>query len=439
MQEYLEEKLPATGMHRVERHLLDCDLCSDALEGLSALPQKHNLSDSITHLKHKIRKKSLRDPIVRRKRKIVPLLWKPVSVAAAIIILLSGTFLLLRINKHSQHSSKEISLAAPKQADKVIPQGSATQEGAALNSTELKEEESSIAMSEIPEQRSAKSTAAKRSLLQQNIPAVETEETLPDEVTDTEFLSIPPVAAAPEPENKEVNTQAVPLISPSKATVDNTVGAPSRGVNTRAASGISQSFVTISGKVVSAEDEMPLAGVNVVIKGTSKGIATDSQGNFSLQAPVDGILVFNFIGMQTEEIPVKNQNKIDVSLQSDMQALNEVVVSGYGKKKEKASNYSYKKPEPINGYVDFKKYIKYQLRYPDAAKINGIEGTVRIEFEVQPNGQLSNFAIKKSLGYGCDEEAIRLIKEGPHWKAAQLNGEPVKRKFNVSIPFKLQD
>jgi hypothetical protein len=56
-------------------------------------------------------------------------------------------------------------------------------------------------------------------------------------------------------------------------------------VNTRAASGISQSFVTISGKVVSAEDEMPLAGVNVIIKGTSKGIATDSQGNFQLAGP----------------------------------------------------------------------------------------------------------------------------------------------------------
>jgi TonB family protein len=62
---------------------------------------------------------------------------------------------------------------------------------------------------------------------------------------------------------------------------------------------------------------------------------------------------------------------------------------------------------------------------------------VRVEFTVKADGQLSDFKIKKGLGYGCDEEAIRLIKEGPAWKPAVYQGKKVERKITVYVPFKL--
>ncbi|MEX2513082.1 MAG: TonB-dependent receptor [Cyclobacteriaceae bacterium] len=87
---------------------------------------------------------------------------------------------------------------------------------------------------------------------------------------------------------------------------------------------------TVTGTVIAAEDEMTLPGVNVRIKGTSRGTVTDIDGRYSLTSSPEEILVFSYIGFLTQEILVENQNIIDVALQSDEKTLGEVVVVGYG-------------------------------------------------------------------------------------------------------------
>lgn len=73
-----------------------------------------------------------------------------------------------------------------------------------------------------------------------------------------------------------------------------------------------------------------LPSVNVFVKGTSHGTATDFDGNYVIDVPEDAILVFSYIGFQTQEIKVSGKQLIDVVLLSDQQALDEVVVIGYG-------------------------------------------------------------------------------------------------------------
>ncbi|UCH14713.1 MAG: SusC/RagA family TonB-linked outer membrane protein, partial [Bacteroidales bacterium] len=88
--------------------------------------------------------------------------------------------------------------------------------------------------------------------------------------------------------------------------------------------------VTITGLVKDKSGE-PLPGVNVIIKGSTKGIITDGNGNYSISdVPADGILVFSFLGMATQEIAAGNQTEIDVVLEEDITSLDEVVVIGYG-------------------------------------------------------------------------------------------------------------
>jgi TonB-linked SusC/RagA family outer membrane protein len=87
---------------------------------------------------------------------------------------------------------------------------------------------------------------------------------------------------------------------------------------------------TVSGTVVSVEDDLPLPGVNVRIKGTTTGTVTDLDGRYAIQAANDQILVFSYIGFDTQEIAVGNRNLIDVILQVDSKTLGEVVVVGYG-------------------------------------------------------------------------------------------------------------
>ncbi|MCS7027491.1 MAG: TonB-dependent receptor [Bacteroidia bacterium] len=86
--------------------------------------------------------------------------------------------------------------------------------------------------------------------------------------------------------------------------------------------------VSISGKVISAEDKQGLAGVTVNIKGTSTATTTDFEGNYKIEAPQGSILVFSYVGFKSQEIPVGTSTTIDVILESDTK-LEEVVVVGY--------------------------------------------------------------------------------------------------------------
>src|SRR5690606_22515295 len=86
---------------------------------------------------------------------------------------------------------------------------------------------------------------------------------------------------------------------------------------------------TITG-VVTDQDGLPLPGASVVIKGTSTGIQTDFDGNYTILAEAGNILVYSFVGQKTEERTVSASNTINVVLNVDSQALEEVIVVGYG-------------------------------------------------------------------------------------------------------------
>ncbi len=87
----------------------------------------------------------------------------------------------------------------------------------------------------------------------------------------------------------------------------------------------------VRGTVVSDKDDMPLGGVNVMVKGSQEGTITDFDGNYELTITnPDATLVFSFIGFKTNEVPINGRNVIDVRLEEDLGQLDEVVVIGYG-------------------------------------------------------------------------------------------------------------
>lgn len=86
---------------------------------------------------------------------------------------------------------------------------------------------------------------------------------------------------------------------------------------------------TVTGTVIDAAG-IPVLGANVIVKGTTNGTITDFDGNFSLDVPANAVLEISYIGYLTAEVTVGNQSKVNVTLQEDTQALDEVVVVGYG-------------------------------------------------------------------------------------------------------------
>lgn len=96
-----------------------------------------------------------------------------------------------------------------------------------------------------------------------------------------------------------------------------------------------QSDIAIRGAVTSASGN-PMPGVNVLVKGTTLGTSTDSNGRYSLNAPAgDATLVFSFIGYATQEVPVNGRTMIDVVLLEDVALLEDIVVVGYGTQNRK--------------------------------------------------------------------------------------------------------
>lgn len=87
----------------------------------------------------------------------------------------------------------------------------------------------------------------------------------------------------------------------------------------------------ITGRVISTEDAMPLPGVNVFEKGTTNGVVTDFDGNYTITlTSATPSLIFSYVGFTTQTVLVEGQKGIDISLLQDANNLNEVVLVGYG-------------------------------------------------------------------------------------------------------------
>ncbi|QHL87196.1 TonB family protein [Nibribacter ruber] len=97
-----------------------------------------------------------------------------------------------------------------------------------------------------------------------------------------------------------------------------------------------------------------------------------------------------------------------------------------------------KMPEFEGGMPALMKFVSKNLRYPPAAQRSGIEGTVVISFVVSPTGDITDLAILKGLGYGTEEEVMRVVKKMPRWKPGYQNGNAVPVRFTMPIRLEVQ-
>ncbi|MFZ5940965.1 MAG: SusC/RagA family TonB-linked outer membrane protein [Bacteroidota bacterium] len=92
--------------------------------------------------------------------------------------------------------------------------------------------------------------------------------------------------------------------------------------------------VKVTGVIKSSEEQMPLPGATVVIKGTAQGVISNADGTYSISAGPEDVLVYSFVGYASQEITVGNQTIIDVTLAPSAQEMDEVIVVGYGVEKK---------------------------------------------------------------------------------------------------------
>ncbi|RYG12509.1 MAG: energy transducer TonB [Chitinophagaceae bacterium] len=94
-------------------------------------------------------------------------------------------------------------------------------------------------------------------------------------------------------------------------------------------------------------------------------------------------------------------------------------------------------PEFPGGMAAWGKFIQKNLKYPYAAAANEVQGKVYINFVVEKDGSISDVNVVRGIGYGCDEEAVRVIKKSPKWKAGVQNNMAVRVRYSMPIGYVL--
>ena len=146
---------------------------------------------------------------------------------------------------------------------------------------------------------------------------------------------------------------------------------------------------TITGKVTDSSGQ-PLSGVSVIIKGSITGTTTDRQGNYKIEvSSADKILQFSMVGFVTVSEKIEGRNTINIIMHEDIAALNEMVVVGYGVKKDMASkSYSMAVPSSV-GYGGRHSFPRYNNNF----NTEGYAGMDENGFKSVKNNPLSTFSI----------------------------------------------
>jgi len=140
---------------------------------------------------------------------------------------------------------------------------------------------------------------------------------------------------------------------------------------------------TVTG-TVTAEDGIPIPGVNIILKGTSTGVQSDFDGNYAIEATQGDILVFSFIGLETAEYRVGATNKVDVTLKTDAAQLDEVVVTALGISREKKS-------------------LGYATQEVDGESLTTVKSG---NFTNALSGKVSGLQIKKNTNFGGSTNVV---------------------------------
>lgn len=93
-------------------------------------------------------------------------------------------------------------------------------------------------------------------------------------------------------------------------------------------------------------------------------------------------------------------------------------------------------PEFIGGNTAMYKFLKENIKYPDEARKNNISGKVFAKIVIEKDGSIGDIEIKYGLGYGCDEEVVRVIKIMPKWNPGMQDGKNVRVYYNFPVIFK---
>ena len=445
---YLEGKMSPEEMHRIEKAALDDPFLADAMEGYQ-LSGTGTIKEDLDELRSRLTEKT------RETGKNWFVWWR---IAAMLVLVLGASIAAWYLEK----PVAETNTLAKNEELRPLPHidtAATPQLFIDTTVTIKRNDHAADIVQSVPQSGKIKAGTPI------TLPAGSADQ-LADAREEKSAKAFAPVSIEKEPleKDKPINTNVRSLpkasdIASSGPSSKNEIAQPSKDkkMDARgAAPSVSEAaptvpFVITTGSVPSfyfkgrvTDDQnnpVPYASIRIS-DAAGKGTYTDVQGRFSIVSS-DSILQADIlsVGYTSKRTTLTARSNLAIiQLQPSSSALNEVVVSGYGKKRVNKvdeqidsveSNKSLPFAEPTDGWSLFEIYIKNNLRVPVHQDFPASKGAVTISFYVDPdNGRLSDFRVEKSIGTIYDKEAIRVLKEGPPWDVFNTDGK-VRTSYTI--------
>ncbi len=167
----------------------------------------------------------------------------------------------------------------------------------------------------------------------------------------------------------------------------------------------------------------------------SSATISDSKAIASINSKADEVFKKSASSVITlNELAVSATTEIPASLKTPLVYCDTVPA-------KKSNVYTHVEQQPVfpGGEATFSRFLAKNIRYPKSARDNKIQGRVIISFVVEPDGGLSDIKVIRGVGYGIDEEAVRVIQSSPKWKPGMEQGQPVRTQYAVPINFTLDN
>ena len=186
---------------------------------------------------------------------------------------------------------------------------------------------------------------------------------------------------------------------------------------------------TVRGKVFDDAGK-PVIGAVVLIDGSKKGSVTDVNGAFTIKANMGDYLNISYVGLETVRLGVSKMYAKEHEYIIPMSKEN---ASG-----NKPFDVVEQMPQFPGGPAALMEYLSKNVRYPEEAHKNGVQGRVIATFVVEKDGSITEARIARSVDNLLDAEALRVVNAMPKWTPGMQKGEPVRVKYTIPITFKLQ-
>lgn len=408
LEDYLDGKLDAKSMHSVERMSLDDPFVAEALAGLTASRKR---TQSLSLLQKQLQERIVQKPVTEKRWRITSQRLSIGAAAAVLFVVVSILFWMkqspkkVEISENKKVETQVAPMVAEKREEEKLVDGASTIE--AVKPKMLPENKVVVAKVKARPIETKVAVAASQ-------PVIAAVRSMPDSVNlsrsktvgDVQFVAIEGV------KRTKVQSREMPLSAKAEGVRFNpndlAKGKPG---------------VLINGVVYEKPGGQPLPGAVISVAGTNKSTTTNARGEFSL--PVDtGLqsLSIGYLGFTSKQLKTAAGESVKVGLEADDKALNEVLV--VDKKKSVQPQ-----PVPATGWNAFNAYLSTNNRLIKAEVKSNKQ--VTLSFNVNRDGRPSNINIIKGLTKLENEEAIRLIEEGPDW----ILPANARRKAEVVIHF----